>query len=157
MARQSRPEQQTLLLPPLAMIEAKAELPALRQVALAVALFVLTRLMLNWYVYGEHAPFYYGKDKEQWRVQVNDPNFKQSRCFPESSEVVMFKCRQTFDVDTKSLISVVLDSDVRSKWDTKIVDWKRFYANADCSYARYYFNFVSPARPFIDDRDFYII
>ena len=40
-----------LLLPPLALIEARAELPALRKVALAVAGLVLTRLLLNWYVF----------------------------------------------------------------------------------------------------------
>ncbi len=47
----------SLLLPALAWIEAKADLPALRRVALAVAGVVLVRLLLNWYVldytYGE--------------------------------------------------------------------------------------------------------
>ncbi|HEX3405082.1 MAG TPA: DUF2339 domain-containing protein [Acetobacteraceae bacterium] len=40
----------SLFLPALAWVEAKAELPALRQVALAVAVLVLARLLLNWYV-----------------------------------------------------------------------------------------------------------
>jgi uncharacterized membrane protein len=39
-----------LFLPPLAWIEARAGLPALRRVALAVAAFVLVRLLLNWHV-----------------------------------------------------------------------------------------------------------
>jgi uncharacterized membrane protein len=39
-----------LLLPPLAWIEAKADLPGLRPVALAVAGVVIVRLVLNWYV-----------------------------------------------------------------------------------------------------------
>nr|WP_294524527.1 DUF2339 domain-containing protein [uncultured Rhodopila sp.] len=39
-----------LLLPPLAWIEARADLPALRPVALAVAAVVIVRLVLNWYV-----------------------------------------------------------------------------------------------------------
>jgi uncharacterized membrane protein len=39
-----------LLLPALAWIEARADLPALRRVALAVAGLVLVRLLLNWYV-----------------------------------------------------------------------------------------------------------
>jgi uncharacterized membrane protein len=39
-----------LLLPVLAWIEAQAELPALRPVALAVAALVIVRLTLNWYV-----------------------------------------------------------------------------------------------------------
>ena len=39
-----------LFLPALAWIEARADLPALRQVALAVAALVLVRLVLNWYV-----------------------------------------------------------------------------------------------------------
>lgn len=39
-----------LFLPPLAWIEARADLPALRRVALAVAGLVLGRLLLNWYV-----------------------------------------------------------------------------------------------------------
>ncbi len=40
----------SLLLPALAWVEAKANLPALRRVALAVAGVVLVRLLLNWYV-----------------------------------------------------------------------------------------------------------
>jgi len=39
-----------LFLPPLAWIEARADLPALRPVALAVAAAVIVRLVLNWYV-----------------------------------------------------------------------------------------------------------
>jgi uncharacterized membrane protein len=39
-----------LFLPPLAWIEARAELPPLRRVALAVAAVILVRLLLNWYV-----------------------------------------------------------------------------------------------------------
>jgi uncharacterized membrane protein len=39
-----------LFLPALAWIEARADLPPLRQVALAVATLVLVRLVLNWYV-----------------------------------------------------------------------------------------------------------
>jgi uncharacterized membrane protein len=39
-----------LFLPPLAWIEARADLPALRPVALAVATAVIVRLTLNWYV-----------------------------------------------------------------------------------------------------------
>jgi uncharacterized membrane protein len=39
-----------LFLPPLAWIEARADLPALRPVALAVAAVVIVRLTLNWYV-----------------------------------------------------------------------------------------------------------
>ena len=41
-----------LFLPPLAWIEARADLPALRRVALAIALVVLVRLLLNWSVPG---------------------------------------------------------------------------------------------------------
>jgi uncharacterized membrane protein len=41
-----------LFLPPLAWIEGRAGLPALRRVALAVAGFVLVRLLLNWHVLG---------------------------------------------------------------------------------------------------------
>jgi uncharacterized membrane protein len=39
-----------LFLPPLAWIEARADLPALRRVALVVAALVLARLLLNWYL-----------------------------------------------------------------------------------------------------------
>jgi uncharacterized membrane protein len=42
----------SLFLPALAWIEAKADLPPLRKVALAVAAVVLSRLLLNWYVVG---------------------------------------------------------------------------------------------------------
>jgi uncharacterized membrane protein len=40
----------SLLLPALAWIEAAADLPALRQAALAIAALVMVRLILNWYV-----------------------------------------------------------------------------------------------------------
>jgi len=42
----------SLFLPMLAWVAAKVELPPLRQVALAVAAVVLSRLLLNWYVLG---------------------------------------------------------------------------------------------------------
>ena len=108
-------------------------------------------------LFNQLADLYYGRDREAWSVQVNDTNFKQSRCFPDSAEVIMFKCRQRFECDQKSLISVVLDSSIRSQWDTKIVDWKLFYGNSDLSYCRLYFNFLSPLSPLLDDRDFYIL
>lgn len=103
------------------------------------------------------ADLFYCKDKEAWHVQVNDQNFKQSRCFPDNSDVVMFKCQQRFNADVRSIVSVVLDHRNRSQWDTKIVDWKLFYGTSDNSYGRYYFYFSSPAKPLVADRDFYLL
>ena len=35
---------------------------------------------------------YYGKDTSDWQPQVDEENFKQSRCTPPGSEVVQIKC-----------------------------------------------------------------
>ena len=36
-------------------------------------------LMLNWYVYGEHAPFYYGKDKGLYEAEGIDLEIQEGR------------------------------------------------------------------------------
>jgi NitT/TauT family transport system substrate-binding protein len=35
-------------------------------------------LMLNWYVYGEHAPFYYGKEKGFYSAQGIDLEIRKA-------------------------------------------------------------------------------
>src|ERR1700722_9218235 len=36
-------------------------------------------LMLNWYVYGEHAPFYFGKAKGLYAAENIDPEIQEGR------------------------------------------------------------------------------
>src|ERR1700709_1016002 len=36
-------------------------------------------LMLNWYVYGEHAPFYYGKEKGLYAAEGIDLDIQEGR------------------------------------------------------------------------------
>lgn len=69
----------------------------------------------------------------------------------------MFKCRERFNTDVDSIVKVVIDPKVREQWDTKIVDWKLYFSTPDHSYSRLSFNFISPAKPFVDDRDFYLL
>ena len=45
-------------------------------------------LMLNWYVYGEHAPFYYGKEKGFFKDQGIDLEIQEGRGSATVTQVV---------------------------------------------------------------------
>ncbi|MCW5690455.1 MAG: ABC transporter substrate-binding protein, partial [Pseudolabrys sp.] len=48
-------------------------------------------LMLNWYVYGEHAPFYYGKEKGFFKDQGIDLEIQEGRGSATVTQVVAAK------------------------------------------------------------------
>ncbi|MBS0246872.1 MAG: ABC transporter substrate-binding protein [Proteobacteria bacterium] len=48
-------------------------------------------LMLNWYVYGEHAPFYYGKEKGYFKDQGIDLEIQEGRGSATVTQVVAAK------------------------------------------------------------------
>lgn len=48
-------------------------------------------LMLNWYVYGEHAPFYYGKEKGYYKDQGIDLEIQEGRGSATVTQVVAAK------------------------------------------------------------------
>lgn len=92
-----------------------------------------------------------------WKVQFNKPNFKQDRCFPPNAEVIMFKVRQTFKAPIESVFVVSILQNYRRLWDTKLNDFKELYMTPDYSYGRVYYNFKSPFKGIINDRDFYLL
>src|SRR3546814_6103716 len=48
-------------------------------------------LMLNWYVYGEHAPFYYGKEKGIYAKQGIDLDIQEGRGSAVTTQAVAAK------------------------------------------------------------------
>ena len=47
-------------------------------------------LMLNWYVYGEHAPFYYGKAKGLYAAEGIDLEIQEGRGSAATTQAVAF-------------------------------------------------------------------
>ncbi len=90
-------------------------------------------------------------------MQFNKTNFKQHRCFPASAEVIMFKVRQTFKAPVESVFIVSILQNYRRRWDTKLNDFKELYMAPDYSHGRVYYNFKSPVKGVISDRDFYLL
>src|SRR6478736_4957979 len=68
----------------------KKRLPALSVVMLAWPAFAADKatLMLNWYVYGEHAPFYYGKEKGIYAKHGIDLDIQEGRGSAVSTQAV---------------------------------------------------------------------
>src|SRR5262249_32460174 len=56
-------------------------------------------LMLNWYVYGEHAPFYYGKEKGYFKDAGIDLEIQEGRGSGTVTQVVAAKTVQFGYVD----------------------------------------------------------
>ena len=50
-------------------------------------------LMLNWYVYGEHAPFYYGKAKGFYAAEGIDLDIQEGRGSAVTTQAVAAGCR----------------------------------------------------------------
>ena len=48
-------------------------------------------LMLNWYVYGEHAPFYYGKEKGIYAAESIDLEIQEGRGSAATTQAVAAK------------------------------------------------------------------
>jgi NitT/TauT family transport system substrate-binding protein len=61
-------------------------------------------LMLNWYVYGEHAPFYYGKEKGFYSAQGIDLEIQEGRGSGTVTQVVAAKTVQFGYVDVPTMM-----------------------------------------------------
>jgi len=61
-------------------------------------------LMLNWYVYGEHAPFYYGKEKGFYSAQGIDLEIQEGRGSATVTQVVAAKTVQFGYVDVPTMM-----------------------------------------------------
>jgi len=61
-------------------------------------------LMLNWYVYGEHAPFYYGKEKGYFAEQGIDLEIQEGRGSGVTTQAVAAKTADFGYVDVPTMI-----------------------------------------------------
>ena len=61
-------------------------------------------LMLNWYVYGEHAPFYYGKEKGYFTEQGIDLEIQEGRGSGTVAQVVAAKTVQFGYIDVPTMM-----------------------------------------------------
>lgn len=61
-------------------------------------------LMLNWYVYGEHAPFYYGKEKGYFAEQGIDLDIQEGRGSAVTAQAVAAKTADFGYIDVPTMI-----------------------------------------------------
>ena len=61
-------------------------------------------LMLNWYVYGEHAPFYYGKEKGIYAAEGIDLEIQEGRGSAVTTQAVTAKTANFGYVDVPTMI-----------------------------------------------------
>jgi NitT/TauT family transport system substrate-binding protein len=61
-------------------------------------------LMLNWYVYGEHAPFYYGKEKGIYAAEGIDLEIQEGRGSGTTTQVVAAKTVQFGYADVPTMM-----------------------------------------------------
>jgi NitT/TauT family transport system substrate-binding protein len=61
-------------------------------------------LMLNWYVYGEHAPFYYGKEKGLYTAEGIDLEIQEGRGSGVTTQAVAAKTADFGYVDVPTMI-----------------------------------------------------
>jgi NitT/TauT family transport system substrate-binding protein len=61
-------------------------------------------LMLNWYVYGEHAPFYYGKEKGLYSDEGIDLEIQEGRGSATVTQVVAANTVQFAYVDVPTMM-----------------------------------------------------
>jgi NitT/TauT family transport system substrate-binding protein len=61
-------------------------------------------LMLNWYVYGEHAPFYYGKEKGIYAAEGIDLEIQEGRGSAVTTQAVAAKTADFGYVDVPTMI-----------------------------------------------------
>jgi len=84
----------------------KLFLTTLFTVVFASTAFALDKvtLMLNWYVYGEHAPFYYGKEKGYFKDAGIDLEIQEGRGSATVTQVVAAKTVQFGYVDVPTMM-----------------------------------------------------
>src|SRR3982750_2505428 len=61
-------------------------------------------LMLNWYVYGEHAPFYYGKANGIYSAENIDPEIQEGRGSAATTQAVAAKTADFGYVDVPTMM-----------------------------------------------------
>ena len=63
-------------------------------------------LMLNWYVYGEHAPFYYGKAKGIYAAEGIDLEIQEGRGSAATTQAVAAKTAKDADAMSKAMAAL---------------------------------------------------
>ena len=75
--------------------------------------------------------YYEGNDKNKWRVDFDETNFKQSRCYFEDRPVLMMKARATLSCPVDNLFKACIDDRIRQQWDPNVADYKLYYEKQD--------------------------
>src|SRR5580698_1109244 len=65
-------------------------------------------LMLNWYVYGEHAPFYYGKAKGIYAAENIDLEIQEGRGSAATTQAVAARTADFGYVDVPTMMRAVI-------------------------------------------------
>ena len=65
-------------------------------------------LMLNWYVYGEHAPFYYGKSKGLYAAEGIDLEIQEGRGSAATTQAVAAKTADFGYVDVPTMMRATI-------------------------------------------------
>src|SRR6476620_1322653 len=65
-------------------------------------------LMLNWYVYGEHAPFYYGKAKGIYAAENIDLEIQEGRGSAATTQAVAAKTADFGYVDVPTMMRAAI-------------------------------------------------
>jgi len=65
-------------------------------------------LMLNWYVYGEHAPFYYGKEKGIYAAEGVDLDIQEGRGSAATTQAVAAKTANFGYVDVPTMMRAAI-------------------------------------------------
>ena len=65
-------------------------------------------LMLNWYVYGEHAPFYYGKAKGIYAAEGIDLEIQEGRGSAATTQAVAAKTADFGYVDVPTMMRAAI-------------------------------------------------
>src|SRR4051795_8653390 len=65
-------------------------------------------LMLNWYVYGEHAPFYYGVDKGLYAAEGIDLEIQEGRGSGVTAQAVAAKTATFGYVDVPTMMRIAI-------------------------------------------------
>ena len=68
----------------------------------------------------------------------------------------MMKVRSVLKAPVHSMLECSVNFEVRVQWDIKITDFKTYAMAPDYSSGRVGYNFISPMKAFVADRDFYI-
>ena len=65
---------------------------------------------------------YYEEDDNEWSLTFNEPNFKQMRCYPPNSGVIMNKVRTVLKMPVEIALQCGCNQEIRKEWDTVLHD-----------------------------------